>query len=433
LKFKNLDNISLIKKDHIAEELSSISKSHKNFKVSAINFVITIYDKVASFLNAIFFKKKSKYIIYHSYFPKKFLYRLSILLGQLPRLYLEFEQKVTYSENRRKDFVLRNFDSSNSFESFLILSIKKDIPIAYLESYKSILQIQSKFLDADVILTANAHFHCELFKSWAAEQTNQGAQLLISAHGGALYPKFSVFNHQEMISDTRIVWGKEWLPSQKRIAPNKLSFKAKKVSIDGDISIIFNNTPRYSIRCASIPMSALALDCYEQIKSFLELLDRDILLNVKAKLKNVQKGHYDFASRLIQDFNPSIISHRKSIYDVINHSRVVVCTYPQTTFSEAIFSGVPTMLIYEEKFYEVLDIYDELIDVLKEANIIHTTPESAAKHLKDIYQNPLPWWNEKATLDAREKFNSMCLTDSLHPLKDWHDLLLQNHKSAYNI
>ena len=72
--------------------------------------------------------------------------------------------------------------------------------------------------------------------------------------------------------------------------------------------------------------------------------------------------------------------------------------------------------------------YHQLIDLLKLANIIHTTPESAAKHLKEIYQNPLEWWNHDDTLIAREKFNSMCLTDSLDSLKDWHDLLLHHNK-----
>jgi len=432
LQFKNNHNISLVKKDHINQDVSNLPNVQKNFRASASNFVTTIFDKTTAFINSIFFKKKSNYIIYHSYFSRRFLVKLSILLGKLPRFYTEFDQEIKYAQKNRKNFVVKNFNISDSFESFLSLSIKQDIPIAYLESYRSILKIQKKLTDADVILTANAHFHSELFKSWAAEQTNRGAQLLISAHGGALYPKFSVFNHQEMISDARIVWGKEWLPNQIRVAPNKLAFKVKKISKDGDISIILNTTPRYSIRCCSIPMSSLALDCYEQIKSFIELLDRDILVNVKAKPKTVPRGHYDIGSRLISDFDPSIISHRKSIYDVIKHSRIVICTYPQTSFSEAIFSGVPTMLIYEEKFYEVQDIYHELIDFLKIANIIHTNPESAAKHLKDIYQNPLEWWNHGDTLRAREKFNSMCLTDSLDPLKDWHSLLLHHNKSAYN-
>ena len=432
LQFKNNHNISLIRKDYFNQDVSTLPSVQKNFRVYVSNLATTIFDKITAFINSIFFQKKPNYIIYHSYFSRRFLAKLSILLGKLPRFHIEFDQKIIYSKKNRQDFHLKNFNTSDSFESFLALSIKNDIPIAYLESYKSILQTQKRLSDADVILTANAHFHCELFKSWAAEQTNQGAQLLISAHGGALYPKFSVFNHQEMISDTRIVWGKEWLPNQTRIAPNKLDFKVKKISKDGDISIILNTTPRYSIRCCSIPMSSLALDCYEQIKSFLRLLDRDILVNVKAKPKTVPKGHYDIGSRLISDFDPSIISPRKSIYDVIKHSRIVICTYPQTSFSEAIFSGVPTMLIYEEKFYEVQDIYHQLIDLLKLANIIHTTPESAAKHLKEIYQNPLEWWNHDDTLIAREKFNSMCLTDSLDSLKDWHGLLLHHNKSAYN-
>ena len=99
------------------------------------------------------------------------------------------------------------------------------------------------------------------------------------------------------------------------------------------------------------------------------------------------------------------------------NSRLVICTYPQTTFSEAMFSGVPTMIMYLEEFWEVQPIYRELLACLKEAGIMHTDEKSAASHINSIFDDPMEWWNADATKDALKLFNEMCLTDSKDPIK----------------
>ena len=279
--------------------------------------------------------------------------------------------------------------------------------------------MQRNFANANFILTANAHFGGELFKVWAAEQTMRGAKLIISAHGGAFYPKFSVFNHQEKISDIRIVWGKEWLEGQTRLPPNKLSFKVNKIRSDGEVSIIAYDHWRYTSRCVSSPRSSLVLDCHEQLNQLLLSLPKKIFLDTKVRFK-VFNGTHDAIQRIKDDFGHNIISQRTSMNALLSNSRIVICTYPQTAFSEAMFSGVPTVMLYIEEYWEVESIYDDLIEILKMANIIHTDPSKAANHIQDIYHDPLRWWTSDEVIKARKKFNDICLTESSDPLRDWH-------------
>lgn len=89
------------------------------------------------------------------------------------------------------------------------------------------------------------------------------------------------------------------------------------------------------------------------------------------------------------------------------------------------FSGVPTVMLYIQEYWEVESIYDELIEALKMANIIHTDPSKAANHIQDIYHDPLRWWNSDEVIKARKKFHDICLTESSDPLRDWH-LFLSN-------
>ena len=93
-----------------------------------------------------------------------------------------------------------------------------------MKGYEQLLESQSvNYLPAKSIFTANAHFGNELFKVWAAEQKEIGAKLMISSHGGALYPLHSVFDHQEKIADFRVIWGREWIKGQIRLPANKLN------------------------------------------------------------------------------------------------------------------------------------------------------------------------------------------------------------------
>ena len=132
------------------------------------------------------FYKKRKFVLFHSYFPRGFLFKLCLRLKILPgaNSFLSKEIKYPQAMNRNDldNLNIKSKGDSNikSFESFLSDNILKDLPIAYLEGYKALIKIQSKLFDAENIFTANAHFASELFKVWSAEQKSKGSKLIIS-------------------------------------------------------------------------------------------------------------------------------------------------------------------------------------------------------------------------------------------------------------
>ena len=244
-----------------------------------------------------------------------------------------------------------------------------------------------------------------------------GSKLIISSHGGALNPLYSVFDHQEKIADFRVIWGLEWFKDQVRLPANKLHQKMRSYRRQGDISLIDNDFPSYSYRCAAIPMGPLSLETYKQVRGLINLLSPQIRKKLKVRPK--RSGKWEKELRYIDEFGPEIISSKPSVEDIIVNSRLVICTYPQTTFSEAMFSGVPTMIMYLEEFWEVQPIYRELLACLKEAGIMHTDEKSAASHINSIFDDPMEWWNADTTKDALKLFNDMCLTDSKDPISSW--------------
>ena len=125
-------------------------------------------------------------------------------------------------------------------------------------------------------------------------------------------------------------------------------------------------------------------------------------------------------------FDKNIFCNEALQTNTIKKSRLIICTYPQTSFAEAMFSGVPTILYYSENLWEVQGIYFSLIRKLKDAKILFTDPIKAANHIDKIYLDPMKWWNNEETISAREEFNQKCLTLDSNPVKTWKDFF-QSH------
>ncbi len=385
-------------------------------------FFRRILDKSSEFLER-FHSTKSKIIFVQTYFPRKVLFQLFFRLGLFPRSWKKLDQTITYPfksdrKNIDKIKILLSKDSSkSSFESFVSENILYDIPICHLEGYDLLYNIQLDLYQAENIFTANAHFGNELFKVWAAEQKKRGSKLIISSHGGSFNALYSVFDHQEKISDFRVVWGKKWFENQVRLPANKLHLKIRSYYRQGDISLIDNDFPNYSYRCAAIPMGPLSLETYEQVRRLINLLSPQIRNRLKVRPK--RSGKWEKELRYIDEFGPEIISTESSIDDTIAKSRLVICTYPMTTFAQAMFSGVPSIIVYCEEFFEAQPIYKTLISNLKDAGIMHTTEISAANHIAQIFDDPMSWWNSEKVKLARSLFNDICLTIDDDPIRLW--------------
>ena len=386
-----------------------------------IKFVLKIIDQIIE----IFSPKKRKLVFYQSYFPRLFLAKLFLGLWRIPRSESRFEKIISYPDSMKREGIgkidcnLSLEMSRKNFEKFVLENILLDIPVSYLEGYSVLFKKQSQLNDAENIFTANAHFANELFKVWAAEQKYKGSNLIISSHGGALYPLYSVFDHQEKIADYRIVWGLGWMKGQIRMPPNKLHSKVSTYDPSGSISLIDYDGQKYSYRCTSLPMGPLSLKAYHLNLNFINQLSEGARKHIQ--IRTFPFGAWEKEQRYIDDFGLNIIS-QDTLANTISSSRLVICTYPQTTFSEAMYSGVPTMILYDEKFWEVQPIYKELVQLLKVSGIMYTDEILAAQHVDSIVNDPMEWWNNPKTVFARKKFNELCLTIDPNPLDSWVEL-----------
>jgi len=419
---KNIEFIEFFREQKEIKTIDKILPRSLKYKIGIFfDFVLSKFT----------FNNTYQFIIYHSYFSYKNLIKLFLGMKKIPRLFSEFDRSIQYPifDGDFRNNINKEGEFYTSFEEFLIKIISNDLPVAYAEGYKMLVDSIDNLPSAEVIMTANAHFGNELFKVWSAEQTNRKSQLIISSHGGALPSLFANFHHEEKISDTKIVWHKPYADNHMQLPPQKIdkinNLTRKKITLIG------LDSSRYPYRVCTGPKGPLLLDDFNHKKDFIDGLDDKVRANFLVRPFPYKETRWETADRYIERFGDSVITSNSRLLDDYQSSKLIVCSYPQTTFSEAMHSGIPTILLYKESHWELHPLFSDLIRQLKSAKVIFSSALEASSHVNLIQEDPSIWWNKIEVIEARKNFFDMCALTSKDPIKEWSNFLqttLQENK-----
>lgn len=426
IKSEYLDNCVIEKIDQNKLIVNKYPENPDNTK-----YLISNKQNVGNYFKKILgeISKNNSVLFYESSFPLIPFLKINLKLKQIPSTYKVYfedvnEQIFNNISSTREDINIK-INPKNSFEKYLFKRIIHDIPQAYVESFSKFIEnINNIPLKPKAIFTATAHWNNELFKIYSAEQIyNRGVKLITMEHGGCIPPLFSQMNFEEDIAEAKIVWAKTTHPKHIQLPANKIT-ELKIKTTKKYCAVVGIELPRYSYRIQSAPISGQVLTNYYQTIDFYNLLNEGV-----KNLFKIRPYVYDFGwntkNRYIDALGEDKISNSGTYYQFLSTARIIVCTYPQTTFSEAMSSGIPTILLYPEHLYETRPEFDSLINLLKENKIIFIDPKSAAEHINDIWEEPDKWWNSPEVLQAREEFHKMTCRRSSDWLKEWSDFIKQ--------
>lgn len=375
-------------------------------------------------VDALFDKIKKKYRVafVNSYLNKSSLIKLSLRLCQLPRLHGAFALPVDYVCDTVSHSELRlEMHPKGNFERFINEMIPEQLPMCYLENFEHIYKIASKIeLDADVIFTANAHLSNDLFKIWAADKVESGSKLIISQHGGAIPFEDNMFLHQENISDKMIVWHKPVHKKHIRLSPNKLVGNRYPVRRGAsELTFFGHEASLYSHRVGMSPRASGMIIEYNHKIAFVRKLQPKVRRSLRIRTSARGHGFFNSRDRYLRDLGAGNISSHSSLKKALKYSRFIVCTYPQTTFSEAMHSGIPVVLLVPEGLWRTHPHFDELLRILAAAKIYFNDPVLAAEHVNGVWSSPESWWNSESVCSARKTFHDMCGNVKSHWLTEW--------------
>ena len=411
-----LDIIKTLGSDQVSFEKAPVTLKFDFLNKSKSSFKSKIGNFLDKFVGTFNLKNKYRVVIYDSYFPFLRLISIFLKIRQFPRL---FRNLHFYPKTLNPDYEMRrkfgHFGlAGNEFEKFLSSKIPLDLPLAHVESYSNLNDCVVNLPTAKIIFTASP-FASESFKIWSATQVSSNAKFVASSHGGALISRFAMFNHEEDISDLKTVWSKPFLDKHIQIAPNKINRNIQ--TSREKITLIGLELPRYPYRAHSGPTGPLMIKEIEQKFEFVSSLSDNSRKDFV--FRPAPSAGWDTRQRFMDKFGKNILSTGNTLIKDYKKSKLIICSYPQTTFSEAMASGVPVILLYVESCWEFISLFADLREVLSSAKVCFSDPKLAAEHVNNISDQPEVWWNSKDVFDARKMFFELCVKKSNNPSSDW--------------
>ena len=382
-------------------------------------FLKLLIDKIFSF------STRKKHIVFlDSYFSFFNFLKLTLKIGQLPRIYYEFYKDIQLpEENNDLRSKIRLNLNENDFEKFISSYIPKNFPKSFLEGFKIMInEVDKVKIDSNLIITGNANFPTELSKFWCALKKEEKSKIILNEHGGSIPIKYRYYDIHNKIFEKQICWSKPKSKDQIQLSPSKLIGLEKIKSRKKDLSIITLETSQYAYYCRNL-QSSLILEDFKQKKQFMEILNSEKII---FKIKTYQDMGWKLDDQYKKLFGKKTIIN-KDIKSVIKQSKLIVCTYPETTFLESMISGVPTILIFMDNIWNFDDSFKKVVNLLIQNNIIFSCPKKAAKHVKKIINDPKKWWDSHSTTQARNFFLSECGNISDDWLNEWKDFILRSN------
>jgi putative transferase (TIGR04331 family) len=429
--FKDLKNLRI---NQIKTHLKKKQKITKN-----INYNLSIRDKFLDILMnfiSIFKKNFDFYFADHS-FSKKFFLKIHLLNNSLPFL-IKNPLKLNFNYYpSKKNIKLRKtifddykFESSNKkFEHFFISKLTHELPNYTVEDLNFLTSKVAKLRFKPKLYLVNINIGMINFlKHGAAKKTNEGTKLITMEHGGSFPYKYNYFNFEEDSAYLSIRWFKPLYKKHFQITSfyiyNNLINSIKNFNYKflkrKNCSIIYDRFFNYTLTMAQ-PCAGSDYLAFKNLKKFEKNLNLEIKKNLKIKFHprdhfNMMNTQNIFARYRIND---------KNIINTYKKSRIIICFYPETTFSEALSHNIPTILFIPKGIYKLCNETKVILSNLKKSKIFFDDPEKMALHLNKIWHNPIKWWNSHQTTNSKNliKKDILGIKKGVTLIERWNYLL----------
>jgi len=377
------------------------------FLFQILNYLISI-SKINNilFINTCY-KEKLSFPLFQKYKLKLYL---KYFINKLNPLFVNSGFSEFFKRDIFKNLFLKSYSATDQFEFFLKNKIYEDLPNYLLEDFKNYLNRNIKLSNSKIIITAYGLHSKFPNKFYIAEQVNKGAKLFLLEHGGSLPAKEEELGLDLDIVDKKITWYKPLhfkhfqnpthpFYFNNRINQN-INYEKNQDCIfigTGDYKYIWNSS--YNLKPSQV---------IEQLDNIRKLYDS---LPINIKKRTYIKPHEGYTQetshdliKLYKKIFAKKIKRNQSLEDCIVNSKLVICTYPETTFAISMYSSVPTILIYNKNHYIFHKKANSLIKKLIENKIIFHNSKKAAKHIKRIWDNPREWYNSANVKKVRNLF-----------------------------
>lgn len=395
-------------------------------------FKIYFKNKILPILNRVLTKEDDVFFI-ESYLPLKTQFKLQFQLGQRPTIWKSQSVPVFDVNPEQRNLDIEK-ESAAGFEKVLREIIPNNIPTIYLEGYSNLRKIIKKLnwpKNPKYIFTSNSFSSDDIFKAWAAIKTKDGSRLIIGQHGGhygtGLFS--AIEDHEIKIADSFLSWG--WSDKEKKNIKPVGNIKCLGSNVDydprGGALMVEMTLPRYSHHMMAIPIASQCLEYFDDQKIFLSSLPLKLRKQVTLRLSRTDYG-WNQTERWKESMPE--VQLDKGLKDIklrIKKSRIYISTYNATTFLESMTWNIPTIIFWNKKHWELNDQARPYFELLEKVGIFHSSPQSAAKKMIDIWDDIDEWWHSSEIQLVKETFINQYSKVPNEPLKAIEEILRKSY------
>ena len=394
-------------------------------KIFPIKSKIRILDYFFLLLDKIFLSKNKKIFFFENYFPKIFFLKLNLANNVFPN-FVSIKNKINFHYRYlKKNYLIRNFIFSNykskdNFEKFFLGNLKESLPTFCIEDFKEVnKKLESLSFSAKYIFSFGEHWANQNFKIWLAKQVHQGSKFIPIEHGGSFTRKFGFFGFEEEMAHRVIKWHLPLQKKHKQLIPPKIFRIKSNNNIKKNCSIIYDRYFNFTLTLDQ-PVSGSEVFIKKNLLRFINNLDNNIKKVLKIKFHPADYFNMRKISKVFDNFQET----EKNIYNVFNRSKIIICFYPETTFSEAIASNIPVILFLKNDIYKLHNRNNKIIKKLQREKIIFDDPTEMAHHINLYWNNVDLWWNNKKTKKVVNIFKKEFLgINNKTPFEQWDGFL----------
>jgi len=162
--------------------------------------------------------------------------------------------------------------------------------------------------------------------------------------------------------------------------------------------------PRYSYHLYAGIVSKQWLDFVADHQVFLYSLPQTLREQVLLRLYGNDYGWDQFDRWNEQMPEVCLDFGRQNYYKLIEQSRLFIATYNATTYLESLNWNIPTIIFWNPMHWELKEEVRPYFELLESVGIFHRTPESAAQHMLEVWDNVSDWWESREVQSARAQF-----------------------------
>lgn len=334
--------------------------------------------------------------------------RLQLRLGQRPRLCVSRPCPEADVDPSMRAWTLVPGDPEDIFEQIACSLVSEHLPRAFLEGYGTLVDLAGGLPWPDepaFVWTSYAHFTDDVFKVWMAEKREAGSPLVIGQHGGAAQGLFSGGReYQHRVADHQLTWGPAGAVGRASTAVGIWKGLPKVGRRRSGAMLVTTAHPRFSHDIRSMVIAGQMVPYFEDQFRFVAALPKAIQDELVVRLS---RADYDWAQQQRwKDRFPDIHldDAQRAIFDLMRRTRLCISSYNFTSYFESISADLPTVMYWNPEHWEMDPMAEPYLEAFSRAGIFHATPESAARHVSDIWEDVEPWWAGNDVRDAIEVF-----------------------------